>query len=135
MLPFRLSQPIKLLYYSFLRQWRRVADASNVGCSADKIVMTTVKPQTLPGKWPDSVELLSRRLAHLNLDENSLRQRAPQVLRDMQRACTQCASKERCEHDFEYRPLAPTWRAYCPNSQKLAVLDAEQVDSSGRTTA
>ena len=78
----------------------------------------------LVGKWPDSTELLSRRLAVLKLDENELTRSQPEVLRDLRRVCTLCASKGRCEHDFAYRPSDPTWQAYCPNSQTIAALKA-----------
>jgi hypothetical protein len=82
--------------------------------------------RVLAGKWPDSAELLSRRLSALNLDEHRLCEKEPQVLRDLQRVCTFCASKERCEHDFAHKPSDPTWRVYCPNSQTLAALQTER---------
>jgi hypothetical protein len=87
--------------------------------------------RVLAGKWPDSPELLSWRLPTLNLDEHKLREKEPQVLRDMQRVCTLCASKGRCEHDFAYKPSDPTWRAYCLNSQTLAALETERTQRLG----
>jgi hypothetical protein len=80
----------------------------------------------LAGKWPNSAELLSRRLTSLGFDETELGLSRPGVLRDLQRVCTLCATKGRCEHDFAYRPSDPSWQAYCPNSQTLVALKAER---------
>jgi hypothetical protein len=102
---------------------------------AQDIGLTGSDLRTLAGKWPDSSELLSRRLAALKFDEHELARDKPEVLRDLQRVCTLCASKGRCEHDFAYRPSDPTWQAYCPNSQTLAALNAERARRSGPKAA
>jgi hypothetical protein len=114
-----------------------VAELSNLGSReiqrvAGDLGVSGAELRVLAGKWPDSAELLSRRLTALNLDEHRLRKKEPQVLRDLQRVCTLCASKGRCEHDVAYRPSDPIWRAYCPNSQTLAALETERSSGPAR---
>jgi hypothetical protein len=82
--------------------------------------------RTLAGKWPGSAELLGQRLAQLKLDESDLRHEEPQAFRDLQRVCTMCASKGRCEHDLANRPANPAWQSYCPNTLTLKALAAER---------
>ncbi|MCC6947977.1 MAG: hypothetical protein IT539_09460 [Bradyrhizobiaceae bacterium] len=67
--------------------------------------------------WPDSAALLDRRLAYLNLTH--VAQANPDVFRDMQRVCTQCGVKGRCEHDMDRDPADPVWQRYCPNVDTL----------------
>src|SRR5262245_30747357 len=82
--------------------------------------------QTLAGRWPDSTELLSQRLAVLAIDERALERREPQVVRDMQRVCTLCAEKRRCQHNLAVDPHDESWSDYCPNAQTLKGLKAER---------
>src|SRR5881394_3523196 len=49
--------------------------------------------RTMAGKWPDAADLLSQRLAALELDERTVARTEPAVLRDMQRVCSMCSEK------------------------------------------
>jgi hypothetical protein len=80
----------------------------------------------LAGKWPGTPDLLTRRLEHLNLDAGNLVQTEPQVVRDLQRVCTLCASKRRCERDFAGKSSASAWEEYCPNASTLHALITER---------
>jgi uncharacterized protein DUF6455 len=75
----------------------------------------------LAGKWPDSADLLARRMGALKLDPADSGQVEPAVVRDLQRVCSLCASKRKCAHDLARHPSDPAWRDYCPN---VATLDA-----------
>jgi len=97
---------------------------------AHDVGLTRSDLQTLAGRWPDSAELLSRRLAVLNLDEGALERSEPQVLHDLQRVCSLCAEKRRCQHDLALEPFDETWSDYCPNAQTLEALDAERAQRS-----
>jgi hypothetical protein len=95
----------------------RVAD--DAGLSASQL-------RTLAGKWPDSADLLSQRLAALQLDEAAVRQTEPGVLRDLERVCSLCREKPHCGHDIDRNPIDPEWRTYCPNVETLDALEAER---------
>ena len=88
----------------------------------------------LAGKWPDSADLLSRRLDELGLDPAQATQVEPQVVRDLQRVCSLCTSKRKCGHDLARHPSDRTWREYCPNVGTLDALMAERT-KRGKTKA
>ena len=95
----------------------RIAQDSGVGSN---------ELRTLAGKWPSSAEALSRRLVATRLDEAEIGREEPQALRDLQRVCSLCGSKGRCDHDLVQRPDDPVWRDYCPNVVTLDALAAER---------
>jgi hypothetical protein len=84
--------------------------------------------RTLAGKWPNSADLLSRRMDKLGVEPVKAVQIEPQVVRDLQRVCSLCASKRRCRHDLARRPSDPVWREYCPNVGTLDAVTAERVN-------
>ena len=92
--------------------------AHDVGVSVPQL-------RALAGKWPDSADLLNRRLAELNLDPADIRRAEPQVLQDLQRVCTMCSSGRVCAHDLASKPSDPVWREYCPNTMTLDALADE----------
>jgi hypothetical protein len=89
--------------------------------------------RVLAGKWPNSSDLLSRRMRQIRLDAAHIVQVEPQVVRNLERVCTLCASKRRCSCDFAKERSPSSWQAYCPNTMTLKALIAEH--SAGvRTT-
>ena len=80
--------------------------------------------RVLASKWPD--DLLSQRLAQLNLDAAEIVHTEPQVVRDLQRVCTVCGSKRKCNHDLANHPSDSAWVKYCPNATTLGALIAER---------
>ena len=82
--------------------------ASDVGISDADL-------RELTGKDQDSAALLLRRLAALGLETSEVRRQWPAVLRDLQRLCSVCESKGRCQWDIDRDPDDPRWREYCPN--------------------
>src|SRR5215212_1339306 len=82
--------------------------------------------RTHAGKWPDAADLLTQRLAELQLDELTVGVTAPGVLRDMQRVCTACSEKPHCSHDLDNDPSTSEWRRYCPNAETLDALEFDQ---------
>jgi uncharacterized protein YjiS (DUF1127 family) len=84
----------------------------------------------LAGKWPDAADPLYWRMNEIKLDWKEITHADPQVMRDLQRVCTVCASKRRCEHELANNPSDPTWKKYCPNATTLAALVAERAAKS-----
>lgn len=99
------------------RETERIAN--DVGVSPSEL-------RALAGKWPDSADLMKRRLAALDLDLAEITRTEPQVARDMQRVCTMCESGRECEHDLSRDPSDLGWRKYCPNAMTLDALAAER---------
>src|SRR6266516_5513 len=83
--------------------------------------------RVLASKWPD--DLLSRRLKQAELDATEIVHTEPEVVRDLQRVCTVCGSKRKCDRDLADHPSDSGWVKYCPNATTLGALIAER---SGR---
>jgi len=96
--------------------------AQDVGVSVSEL-------RTLAGRWPDSAGLLERRMSAAGLNAAQLSQSEPEVLRDLQRVCGQCAVEGRCARDLGRDEQDPAWRDYCPN---VMVLDALRVEERDR---
>jgi hypothetical protein len=79
----------------------------------------------LAGKWPDSADLLSRRMRRIKLDAAKIVRVEPQVVRDLERVCTLCASKRRCTRDLAREQSDSSWQAYCPNTMTLRALGTD----------
>ena len=77
---------------------------------AHDVGVTPSELRTLAGKWPDSADLLNARLVALDLDRQEIQRTEPQVLSDLQRVCTMCASGRECKHDLAQSPDDPVWR-------------------------
>ena len=84
----------------------------------------------LAGKWPDAADPLYWRMNEIKLDRKEITHADPQVMRDLQRVCTVCASKRRCEHELANNASDPAWKKYCPNATTLAALVAERAAKS-----
>ena len=62
----------------------------------------------------------------LNADE--VTHSEPEVLRDLQRVCGQCAVEGRCARDLYWDERDRAWREYCPNVATLDALRVEERD-------
>jgi hypothetical protein len=100
--------------------------AEDVERIAHDVGVTTTELRALAGRWPDSADLLDRRLAAFGLDRAETWRIEPQVLSDLQRVCTVCTSGRECKHDLAENPYDPGWREYCPNVVTLDALTAER---------
>jgi len=119
----------------WFREWgrrrTRLAELASCGPAevehmARDLGMSRGELSVLAGKWPDSVDLLSRRLQQVRLGGVE-----PQVLRDLERVCTLCGSKRKCEYDLTIHPSNRAWTEYCPNAPTITALTAER--SAGRS--
>jgi hypothetical protein len=100
--------------------------ASELSRVARDLNLNSPDLRILAGKWPDSADLLTQRLAALRLDEPAIARNEPAVLRDMERVCSNCAEKQHCGHDIDVNPTSAEWRTYCPNVTTLDALETER---------
>ncbi len=80
--------------------------------------------RTLAAKGPDVAHQLEMRLEALHMDTAALRRDEPLVMRDLERVCSVCGSKRRCERDLARFPDDGVWRQYCPNATTLDALES-----------
>jgi len=81
-------------------------------------------------KWPTGGDLLGRRLTMLQLDPATFSSGQSAAVRDLERVCSLCDSKARCEHDLAGRAPNPEWRDYCLNVPTLDALQRETIPGS-----
>ncbi len=94
------------------------AIARDVGASRDEL-------RALAGKWPDSADLLSRRMIALHLDPKQIARAQPAVSNDLKKLCSLCFEKRHCAHDLDSGATDTAWRHYCPNTFTLTSLGAQ----------
>jgi hypothetical protein len=121
---------------SIARTWRRwtQSDAlsAKMDCCAEDQVAEIARDIGVPVSelhelvrlGPHAADLLTKRLAVLNLDRGELARLEPGVLQDMQRVCSLCDHHRRCAADLGHRPEALDWQGYCPNVATLKALNA-----------
>jgi hypothetical protein len=68
-------------------------------------------------------------MAAVGLSAEQIAHSQPEVLRDLQRVCGQCAVEGRCSRDLDRDEQDRAWREYCPN---VATLDALRVEERDR---
>jgi len=103
-------------------------------CGPDEVVriardlkINPAELATLAKKGPDAADLLQKLLVALGVDAKGLEHDDPAVMRDLQRLCTTCGEKKRCEFDIANSVSVDNFRDYCPNAFTLdALLKAKQ---------
>jgi hypothetical protein len=93
--------------------------ATDVGANPQEL-------RSLAGKWPESTNLLSQRMAVLHLDADEVARSQPAVSNDLKKLCSLCVSKGWCAHDLAKGAINPDWREYCPNTTTLLALSAQR---------
>jgi hypothetical protein len=92
--------------------------ARDVGLTRDDLY-------TVAAKRPDAADQLAQRVEALHIDRAAVLHAGPMVVRDLERVCTLCGSKRRCDRDLARHPDDPVWWTYCPNVQTLEALETE----------
>ncbi|HLZ01037.1 MAG TPA: hypothetical protein VKR55_02675 [Bradyrhizobium sp.] len=95
-------------------------DAGQVEALARDLNLSFSELNSLAIAAPTSLESLKKRLALAGLSEEALAVSDCAVLRDLQRVCSQCASKARCAADLRRGQIIPP--KYCPNEETLHTL-------------
>jgi hypothetical protein len=94
-------------------------DPDEIGKMARDLRISGEELADLARRPSDSAKLLHRRLSSLGMDEQRV---DVAVLRDMERCCSCCDSKEQCEQDLKAEPGSKATPSYCPNQQTLEAL-------------
>jgi len=141
------SNPVKLypVFNSFItafREWVRqrklirqcrqrldTCDKSEIARIARDVGLSSDDLRHMADLGPDAAKLLLDRMAVLHLDADALAKNDPTTTRDMQRLCSSCVSKKRCQRDLLLTPDDPLWRQYCPNAGTLGELQSEAANA------
>ncbi len=79
---------------------------------------------------PDAAKLLLDRMRALRLNAQAIEDSEPGTMRDLQRLCSSCTKKKRCQRDLMKDSGDPGWRQYCPNAGTLGMLQSEAANAS-----
>jgi len=79
--------------------------------------------EELVRRGPHAADELPLLLKALEIDEASLERMYPLVLRDMERVCSLCRHKERCDMDLADGTSAEYFSSYCPNESTIKQLE------------
>ena len=107
--------------------WRKIAavnelagcDALEVARVAQDLGISDADLRTLANRDKTAADLLKRRLETLRLNPTGVN---PALMRDLQRCCSNCNSKQLCAHELEDKPKGASWPKYCPNEETIAAL-------------
>ena len=130
--------PIFRSLSAILRDWarNRGPDLRLDECASNEIARMAREVGLSPSELlrmsklkPDAAKLLLDRMDALHLDPGTLAKNDPSTMRDLQRLCSDCASKKQCERDLVRHRDDPTWRQYCPNVGTLDTLQFEAVNT------
>ena len=94
---------------------------------AMEVGVSSLELRSMAGKWPESSNLLLRRMAALDLDAMEIARSQPSVSNDLNRLCSFCVSKKRCDHELAANAKSSGWQEYCPNVGTLTALTAGHV--------
>lgn len=111
-----------------IKQYRQRLDAcdqNEIARIARDVGLSSNELRELAEQGPDAAKLMLERMAVLHLDALALAKSEPSTMRDMQRLCSSCASKKRCQLDLMLVPNDPAWRQYCPNAGTLDAVQSE----------
>ena len=123
---------MRLFDETWKRFWTRRAalnelsccDALELGRIAQDLGIATDELRALASRDKTAADLLKRRLVTLRLDPTSI---DLALMRDLQRCCSNCDSKQLCAHELEDKPTGASWPKYCPNEETIAAI-ANQTD-------
>lgn len=124
---FELLGRITELWKSFVARRAAVnelarADGGEMARIAQELGVSPDELYRLASRDKTAADLLYRRLQGLRLDPKSI---DVAVLRDLQRCCSNCGSKQLCVHELEDNPRTARWPKYCPNEDTIAALTTE----------
>jgi hypothetical protein len=100
-------------------------------CTPDEVMLVARDLRLTPGelqelarKGPHAADLLLKMLVALHVDPKALENTDPHIMQDLQRLCTTCGAKKRCEHELADGTAGDHFREFCPNAFTLdALLD------------
>jgi hypothetical protein len=94
-------------------------DSLEVARVAQDLGISPADLRSLASRNQTAADLLKRRLETLRLDPTSV---DPALMRDLQRCCSNCNSKQLCAHELEDKPIDASWPKYCLNEETIAAI-------------
>jgi hypothetical protein len=117
-----------------LRRWRAAIKSRKLAALgpelesvANDLGLASSELRALAARGVGAAKEVACVLEALGIDPHALAERDPLVLRDLQRVCTLCEHKRKCNRDLHAGTIAQNYSDYCPNASTLQAL---KLDSS-----
>jgi hypothetical protein len=89
--------------------------ARDIGVSPDELIC-------MARQGPHAADQLPGLLHAASVDPEILSREDPAMMHDMQRLCTACSHKRRCERELAAGTAAGNYRRFCPNAVSIETL-------------
>jgi hypothetical protein len=113
---------------SRLREWwRRRTELDTMDrCELERIAgdlgMVGSELKELAARGPHGADQLRERMRLLGITSADVQGLAHGLMQDLERTCTRCNQKRRCNKDLATDPHDPSWGGYCPNAAALTAV-------------
>jgi len=126
-----LSKAISKRWSDWVKTQRALNELSELKCCAEEEIeriandvgVSAAEIHKLVSRGSDAANLLLRRMAVLDLDQNKVSRIEPQVFQELKKNCALCDSRRRCVRDLAHDSSDPVWEQYCPNAGTLLALN------------
>jgi hypothetical protein len=110
-----------------IRQCRQQLDETSgdeLARIAKDVGISPIELRQMAKLGPNAAKQLLNRMVALRLDPDVIAKTEPIMMRDLQRLCSACTSKKRCQRDLVRDRDDPMWQQYCPNAGTLDALQS-----------
>jgi hypothetical protein len=130
--------PLKKTVTELVRQWKAAAanvrELARAGQTAENVAqdlgLSPNELRALAAKGADAAKELPCLLEALRINVQTLAEKEPLVLRDLQRACSLCDQKRACDRDIAAGTLATHYQRYCVNADTVRALELDPTFAS-----
>ena len=118
---------------NLVKQWKEVAASARelaafgdaVANLAEDLCLSPAELRALATRGADAAKELPCLLDALRVSIQTLAEKEPLVLRDLQRVCTVCDQKKVCNHDIVAGTVSTNYEHYCANADTLRALQRD----------
>jgi hypothetical protein len=129
---------VKKTVTELVRQWKEAAanvrELARAGQTAENVAqdlgLSPNELRALAGKGADAAKELPCLLDALRINAQTLAEKEPLVLRDLQRVCSLCDHKRACDRDIAAGTLAAHYQRYCVNADTVKALELDPMFAS-----
>jgi hypothetical protein len=118
------------IFGNWLRHRREVRelhqlDSGEFAKIARELDMAPADLDTLVHRGPHAADELPQLLTSLGLDKDLISRTQPVALRDMERVCSSCQQKRKCDRDLKAGRSAQHYDEYCLNASAIIDLNLQ----------
>jgi hypothetical protein len=130
--------PVRTTVTALLRQWKDAAasvrELAAAGPTMENVAqdlgLSPNELRALAAKGTGAAKELPCLLGALRINPQTLAEKEPLVLRDLQRVCSLCDQKHACDRDIAAGTLATHYQSYCANADTVRALELDPTFTS-----